>query len=185
MDNTTTNELSPPLLSINLAYFLTLVCKTNSTFDNVAILSLELGLKIKALDPNDEVSHVEFVGGLAHVFPIKDWQDSLKRRAKQQAYSEVQRQIKYALEQEQLHNRLLLQRRRDMLCEFTNDVRKMLAGKLHRFDPEFCEWMVFQALRGENPAAATKFGISAADIEEFSKLPTDPEWKNRYFKPHP
>lgn len=187
------NELSPPKISISLDYYLSLACRG---LDEIATVSLELGLHIRdTIDPREEHAHVEFIGEgdkkLAQVYRIAAWRACAKRNEELRRKSEVDRQIRFAIEEERKITQLKIQRRRDILAEIIADVKKLygpdVALKLTKGQPmtdlqriEFFESLVFKALIGEHPKAASKFNITAEQIKEFSLLPRDPLFKNRY-----
>jgi hypothetical protein len=187
----TNNELSPPTITISLDYYLGLACRG---LDEIATVSKDFGEYIQSkVDPGEEHCHVEMVEGgkLCQVYRISSWRTCLKRDAEKKRQAEVSRQVRFALEEEQKKIQLKIQRRRDILQETIADVRKLHGPDVHiRLAKgtvnqgaqayEFFVSLVFKALVGEHPKAASKFQIPPETIKEFSQLPKDPEFKNRF-----
>ncbi len=185
-----TTEISSPVIAINLHYFLSLACKG---IEQTAIISREFGVYLQLTDPKQEHIFIEEIeNNLCKLYPIAEWKSCLRRRQQEQERSENLRQIKFKLEEEQSLVKQKVQRRRDILAETLADVKKAfphameVLGKKRGLttygqQEEFLIYLIFQGLRGENPAAADKFGIGKELIEEFKLLPKDPDFKNRYF----
>jgi hypothetical protein len=187
----TNNELSPPTITISLDYYLGLACRG---LDEIATVSKDFGEYIQSkVDPGEEHCHVEMVEGgkLCQVYRISSWRTCLKRDAEKKRQAEVSRQVRFALEEEQKKIQLKIQRRRDILQETIADVRKLHGPDVHiRLAKgtvnqgaqayEFFVSLVFKALVGEHPKAASKFQIPPETIKEFSQLPKDPEFKNKF-----
>jgi hypothetical protein len=185
------NELTPPLIQISLDYYLSLACRG---LDEIAVVSREFGLSVQRQDNEESYTHVEFPEDrphLANIYRIQSWRTCLKRDAEKKHQAEVSRQIRFALEEEETKRKLKIQRKRDILQETIADVKKLhgvdVALKLTKGQPmtdlqriDFFISLVYKALMGEHPKAASKFAITAETIKEFSTLPRDPEFKNRY-----
>jgi hypothetical protein len=187
----TNNELSPPTITISLDYYLGMACRG---IEEIATVSKEFGEYIQSkVDPAEQFCHVEFneQGTLAQVYRIAAWRTCLRRDAEKKRQAEVSRQVRFALEEEQKKIQLKIQRRRDILQETIADVRKLHGPDVHiRLAKgtvnqgaqayEFFVSLVFKALIGEHPKAASKFQIPPEVIKEFSSLPRDPEFKNKF-----
>lgn len=188
-----TDEQSPPTIQISLDYYISLACKG---LDEIAVVSRAFGIHVQSQDPEELYCHVELGENpnLATIYRIASWKTCCRRDAERKRQSEVSRQLRFALEQEEAARKLKIQRKRDILQETIADIKKLHGydvaikltkgemGKamtdLQRYD--FFVSLVFKALIGEHAKAANKFQISAEIIKEFSDLPKDPEFKNRY-----
>jgi hypothetical protein len=184
------NELTPPLIQISLDYYLGLACRG---LDEIATVSRAFGDYVQAQDREELLCHVEPLEGgtLSQIYRISAWRTCLRRDEEKKRQSEITRQIRFALEEEALKTKAKIQRKRDILQETIADVKKLhgvdVALKLTKGQPmtdlqriDFFISLVYKALMGEHPKAASKFAITAETIKEFSSLPKDPEFKNRY-----
>lgn len=197
-------ELSLPLISISLEYYLSLACRS---FEGYAIISHELANEIKKIDPTNGYCHVEALSTsniesseqarnnnpqLFRLYPIQTWRETSAKFYKDKERAEKDRQARYAQEENLAKTAHLIQRKRDILAETNADVRKKwprIADMLTKNDPrmswnqkeEFYIYFLFRALNGENEGARIKFGIEDEVAKEFQSLPADPSFHNKYY----
>lgn len=174
---------TPPIISLDLDIYLSLACRG---LDQIATVSLEFGEYIKSVDPSEQFCHVEFntelsKNNLAQIYPISEWRNSALREAKKKIRAEEDRKRRFEVEHKIQEEKSKILRKRDMLAEALADAMKRFPVRPAGFDEKLLEYMVYRALNNEQPEAASKFGISLVSIAEFTSLPIDPEWRNKYY----
>lgn len=199
----TKTELSPPLISISLEYYLSLACRS---FEGYAVIGLELSTLIKSIDPQEIYAHIEPISissdsnptqpqvstNVARLYPIQTWRETSAKFYKDKERAEKDRKARYAQEENLTKTAHLIQRKRDILAEVNADVRKKwprIADILTKNDPkmswnqkeEFYIYFLFRSLNGENEGARVKFGIEDEVAKEFQSLPADPTFHNKYY----
>lgn len=184
------HELSEPLISISLEYYLQLACRS---FDGYATIPHGLADVIKKADPTEQHHHLEPYGNplLTKLYPIDVWRRCYEKITKDRENSEKDRQLRFGKEEELEKYRAQIQRKRDIIAEANADVKKKFPNILVTLgrglqtwnqQQEFFEYYLFRALNGENEKVREKFGLEKSTCEEFQLLPADPGWRNKYYQ---
>lgn len=173
-------DKGPPII-ISLDYYLNLACRG---FENVATVSSAFGKYInQTVDPNEQHTHVEFSIGpnnLAQIYPIQTWRETVIRRERVKAQAEVDRQARFIEQEHALLIREALIHKRELLAAEIARIRRNYP-KTVAIDYDIVEHNVFKALCGNNKPIAERFLITQESIDEFFKLPIDPEFKNKHW----
>jgi hypothetical protein len=189
-DSATKTELSPPIISISLEYYLSLACRS---FDGFVVVTKEFAVVCKMSDPLESLCHVEDYGNetLIKLYPIDIWRACVERLKKVKEESEKERRGRFANQEALEIHQKQIQRKRDIIAEAKADVMRLYPNALAVFGRGYYDWkkqhemleyMVFRALNGENETMRVKFKLEKEMCEEFQLLPADENWRNSIYQ---